>query len=245
MGKRRWNVIFLLDQTPPTYILLLKRASTKAFAPNKYTGIGGKVEPGETIEQSTYRELHEETGITDVMLTHFADAVFDDGDTISCYAAVYDSTTVPECNEGELSWVPIDMLFDKPLIDTARAYLSVWKEKGFALRPSWTVQLEETGKIEGVRTVRIVTITDGLYTDTMSDVKKGIYLHYKGTRATVLGVAKHSETQEEFVVYNHEDKETGKMELWIRPKAMFTEQVIVNGKSVPRFTFLQQKNLGK
>ncbi len=238
---KRWNVIFFLDQTPPTKILLLKRSSTKDFAPNKYTGIGGKVDPDETIEQSAYRELGEETGMKDILLTHFADVIFDNDDSISCYTALLDPTILPTCNEGELEWVAVSDLFSKPLVDTARAYLSNWKEKGFAFRPAWTVLLKATGKKDGIRQVDIVDVQEGLYTNNMSEVKKGIYMHYKGTKATVLGVAKHSETKEEFVVYEHEDPQTGKMELWIRPKSMFLESVEVNGKTMPRFRFITSK----
>lgn len=69
-------------------------------------------------------------------------------------------------------------------------------------------------------------------------VTKGIYRHYKGGRAEVIGEAKHTETGEIFVAYYHEEKETGKMTLWIRPKKMFLEDVIVKGKKVSRFTLL-------
>jgi len=44
---KAWNVIFLVDQVPPTKAVLLKRAGNKSFAPNKYTGIGGKIELNE------------------------------------------------------------------------------------------------------------------------------------------------------------------------------------------------------
>lgn len=67
-------------------------------------------------------------------------------------------------------------------------------------------------------------------------LKKGRYKHYKGGEYTVIGVAKHSETQEEFVVYR---AEYGACELWIRPLGMFQESVIVNGVSTPRFLFLE------
>ena len=66
----------------------------------------------------------------------------------------------------------------------------------------------------------------------MSEVPTGRYRHYKGKEYTVLGVARHSETEEEFVVYR---QEYGERSLWIRPKAMFLEQVVVNGESIPRF----------
>ena len=69
-------------------------------------------------------------------------------------------------------------------------------------------------------------------------MRLGRYRHYKGNEYTVLGVALHSETQEELVVYR---QEYGARGLWVRPKPMFLEQVEVNGRSVARFEFLSPK----
>ena len=66
----------------------------------------------------------------------------------------------------------------------------------------------------------------------MEQVKKGKYKHYKGNFYEVIGVAKHSETLEEYVIYK---ALYGKEELWIRPKQMFLETVTLDGKTVPRF----------
>lgn len=66
----------------------------------------------------------------------------------------------------------------------------------------------------------------------MPEIDPGRYRHYKGKEYTVLGVARHSETLEELVVYRQEYSEHG---LWVRPAAMFVETVIVDGKAVPRF----------
>ncbi len=66
----------------------------------------------------------------------------------------------------------------------------------------------------------------------MAEITPGRYRHYKGNEYTVLGVARHSETLEELVVYRHEYGDRG---LWVRPAVMFTETVIVEGKAVPRF----------
>ena len=62
--------------------------------------------------------------------------------------------------------------------------------------------------------------------------KSGVYEHYKGKRYEVLGVARHSETLEELVVYR---ALYGDRELWIRPRAMFLEKVEIGGKKVSRF----------
>ncbi len=63
-------------------------------------------------------------------------------------------------------------------------------------------------------------------------VEPGRYRHYKGNEYTVIGVARHSETEEELVVYRQEYGEYG---LWARPKQMFIETVDVGGRQVPRF----------
>lgn len=62
----------------------------------------------------------------------------------------------------------------------------------------------------------------------------GLYKHYKGNLYEVVGIAKHSETLEELVVYKATYQKEGE-NLWVRPKAMFTENVTVDGVDVKRF----------
>ena len=71
-------------------------------------------------------------------------------------------------------------------------------------------------------------------------MKQGIYQHYRTRNFyRVIGVAKHSETLEELVVYEAlYDNPEG--QLWVRPKKMFLEDVEVNGQKVPRFTFIKK-----
>ena len=59
----------------------------------------------------------------------------------------------------------------------------------------------------------------------------GPYLHYKGLRYEVLGVVR--QTLEPLVLYRAEYGERG---LWVRPFAMFTETVVIDGVKQPRFT---------
>jgi len=68
-------------------------------------------------------------------------------------------------------------------------------------------------------------------------LQTGVYEHYKGRRYEVLGCARHTETEEEFVVYRALYGDYG---LWVRPKAMFVESVILDGREVPRFRFVGQ-----
>ena len=71
----------------------------------------------------------------------------------------------------------------------------------------------------------------------MNELKTGLYKHFKGGKYEVIGIAKHSETLEDFVVYKAlYDNKVSK--LWIRPKEMFTESIIQDGKSIKRFEFI-------
>ncbi len=67
------------------------------------------------------------------------------------------------------------------------------------------------------------------------DPRPGRYRHYKGNEYEVLGVARHSETDERLVVYRPLYGDGG---LWARPLAMFCESVTVDGQTVPRFRYL-------
>jgi hypothetical protein len=69
-------------------------------------------------------------------------------------------------------------------------------------------------------------------------IPKGRYRHYKGREYTVLDVARHSETQEELVVYR---QEYGDHSLWVRPVAMFLETVESSGEIVPRFQLVEDE----
>ena len=63
----------------------------------------------------------------------------------------------------------------------------------------------------------------------------GTYRHFKGNEYEVIDVVRHSETNEELVLYK---PLSGDGKLWVRPLAMFEEMVLHEGRMVPRFTFL-------
>jgi hypothetical protein len=66
----------------------------------------------------------------------------------------------------------------------------------------------------------------------MSELKPGLYRHFKGNLYKLLYVAKHSETQEEMVVYQ---ALYGEMGIWVRPAAMWNEHIERDGYCGPRF----------
>lgn len=63
-------------------------------------------------------------------------------------------------------------------------------------------------------------------------ITPGIYRHFKGGLYKVLGLTRHSETMEEFVIYQL----LGRDETWIRPYEMFVENISLDGACKPRFT---------
>ena len=70
-------------------------------------------------------------------------------------------------------------------------------------------------------------------------VKPGRYRHFKGKYYEVIGVARHSETEEELVVYRPLYGERG---LWVRPLSMWNELVERDGKTYRRFTFVGEED---
>ena len=60
----------------------------------------------------------------------------------------------------------------------------------------------------------------------------GLYRHYKGNEYRVIGLARHTETEETLVVYQ---ALYGARGLWVRPAVMFAERVAIGGRQVPRF----------
>lgn len=71
----------------------------------------------------------------------------------------------------------------------------------------------------------------------MEDIKPGRYRHFKGREYEVLGIARHSETEEELVVYRALYGDFG---LWVRPVSMWNETVERDGKISRRFTYIGQ-----
>lgn len=72
---------------------------------------------------------------------------------------------------------------------------------------------------------------------TKTALPTGIYRHYKGNLYQVLHTACHSETKEWLVVYRALYSDYG---VWVRPLAMFCENVEIDGKTLPRFELIKE-----
>ena len=73
--------------------------------------------------------------------------------------------------------------------------------------------------------------------DFQYNIKPGRYRHFKGNEYEVLGMAHHSETEEELVGYR---TLYGDHDLWVRPAAMWCETVERDGKVQPRFAYIEE-----
>ena len=67
------------------------------------------------------------------------------------------------------------------------------------------------------------------------EIRKGRYRHFKGNMYEVIGIAKHSESLEEMVVYR---ALYGEGNLWVRPASMWDETVERDGKTFKRFEYI-------
>lgn len=69
----------------------------------------------------------------------------------------------------------------------------------------------------------------------MPQIKLGLYQHFKGKKYKVISIAKHSETLEDLVIYQ---AQYGKKQIWVRPKKIFLEKVLIKNKKISRFKFI-------
>ncbi len=67
------------------------------------------------------------------------------------------------------------------------------------------------------------------------ETRPGLYRHYKNLMYEVLGTVRHSETLEPMTLYRALYGERG---LWVRPAAMFNEEVMIGGVRQPRFAWV-------
>ncbi|GFE59716.1 DUF1653 domain-containing protein [Geobacter sp. AOG2] len=74
--------------------------------------------------------------------------------------------------------------------------------------------------------------------ETTTPLRPGRYRHYKGNEYEVIAIARHSETEEEMVVYR---QLYGNRSLWVRPLGMFLEEVLVDDRKVPRFEWVEDR----
>ncbi len=113
-------------------VLLLERSRTARFAPGKWTGVGGRVEPDELseVEAAALREIREETGLKasdlrDLRIRFVLTLPEAGGISVLVFcSAETDRAGVGPCDEGTLRWVPVNEIPEIDMIDNARRALT-------------------------------------------------------------------------------------------------------------------------
>lgn len=117
-----------------SYLMLYRNKKEKDINKNKWIGVGGHVEKGESIEECLIREVFEETGLllkqyklTGKILFHI--------DDITEFSYVYTSSQfegdLKECDEGELKWVKKSEIFTLPMWEADSIFLKMMLENKY------------------------------------------------------------------------------------------------------------------
>jgi len=113
------SLIFLFNDQ--NQVLLLKGSPTKRLWAGRYNGIGGHIERGEDILEAAYRELYEETGISDASI-YFCGQIMVDvskelGVGIFLFRGDFANLPIQPSEEGSLAWIDLDHLEVYPLVE--------------------------------------------------------------------------------------------------------------------------------
>ena len=109
-----------------SYLLLFRNKKKNDINEGKWIGVGGRREPGETIDECAIRETKEETGLDVHSLSCCGEVLFvDENFKIMMY--VYEITDFSgeliECDEGDLKWIPIKDIYNYPMWEGDKAFL--------------------------------------------------------------------------------------------------------------------------
>jgi len=137
-----------------------------------------------------------------------------------------DRQSAPEIT---LTFPEIERIIGEPIPASAYKYPAWWANGGHIQADAWLNAGWKVGELKLGKSVVFVKDKQ-INTRTIKTGKK--YRHFKGNEYLVLHLAKHSETLEDLVVYQALYGEQG---IWVRPLAMFLQQVKVEGKLVNRF----------
>ncbi len=115
------------------YLMLHRIKKEEDVNKDKWIGIGGRIEEGETPEQCILREAKEETGLTLTKyqyrgIVHFKSNEFENEDMHLFTADEFEGEII-ECDEGVLKWIDRDRLYDLPMWEGDKLFLGLIRTK--------------------------------------------------------------------------------------------------------------------
>lgn len=121
------------------YLMLYRNKKEKDINKNKYIGVGGHVEKGETPDQALIREVKEETGL-DLLsfikrgLVYFVLNGYEE--EMYIYTSLDFKGELIECNEGDLLWVDKDKVMSLPIWEGDKYFFKylLEEDKYFVMR---------------------------------------------------------------------------------------------------------------
>lgn len=114
------------------YLMLHRTKKENDINHDKYIGVGGHIEHGESPTECIAREITEETGLIadNIKLRGLITFVIDDIDEYSfLYTCNSFTGELKECDEGELVWIPIDEVENLPIWEGDKIFFRLLKER--------------------------------------------------------------------------------------------------------------------
>ena len=149
------------------YLMLFRDKKTNDINASKWVGIGGKQEPGETMEETLLREVFEETGLTltaytPVGLIKFLSDTYEAEDMYLYKGDDFTGELIPDCDEGTLKWIEKSDVLKLPM----------WEGDRYFLEPmlSGRTNLNITLSYEGDKLVKVTDATAKTECDFASDI---------------------------------------------------------------------------
>ncbi len=116
-----------------SYLMMHRTKKEKDINKDKWIGIGGHFEYGESPDECLLREVDEETGLTLTSYTARGVITFIYGENVVEYMHLYtaDGFTgeIHECDEGELVWVPKEKVMELPIWEGDKIFLRLLNER--------------------------------------------------------------------------------------------------------------------
>ena len=129
-----FNTTLCYIEKDGAYLMIHRVKKKNDMNKDKWVGVGGKLEEGESPFDCARREIKEETGV-DVRDLNYRGIITFVSDLYGTEymhlftADRFDGELVTECNEGELAWIPKDQVFDLPLWEGDKVFLKLLAEE--------------------------------------------------------------------------------------------------------------------